>query len=166
MSFFNPIVYRIEKFLTLYNTIPTFSNLAKEAFLIYVGKSSFSFSHNVSLPSPKQFSSLQSHTFCLLQMLSVWTSLKFWRLVKLTLQQIAKIYSPKMKAFTNEKKNNVIQILKFGIGRVENIMGKGKNAGDQHFLLLSQFFLKRPPSSGLLKLRIVWQRVIMTVSVL
>ena len=34
------------------------------------------------------------------------------------------------------------QILKFVWGRVENIVGKGENAGYQHFLLFPQCFLK------------------------
>ena len=32
--------------------------------------------------------------------------------------------------------------LKFGLGRVENIVGKGENAGYQHFLLFPQCFQK------------------------
>ena len=32
--------------------------------------------------------------------------------------------------------------LKFGSGRVENIVGKGENAGYQHFLLVPQCFQK------------------------
>ena len=35
-----------------------------------------------------------------------------------------------------EDKINVIEKVKFVLGRVENIMGKGENSGDQHFLLL------------------------------
>ena len=42
----------------------------------------------------------------------------------------------KLKAFTDNK-INVTQQLKFELGRVENIMGKGENAGYQHFLLSS-----------------------------
>ena len=40
----------------------------------------------------------------------------------------------KLKAFA-EDNTNVIQKLKFALGRVENIVGKGENAGYQHFLL-------------------------------
>ena len=40
----------------------------------------------------------------------------------------------KFKAFADDKMNMVEQ-LKFVFGRVENIAGKGENAGDQHFLL-------------------------------
>ena len=34
------------------------------------------------------------------------------------------------------------QKLEFVLGRVENIVGKGENAGYQHFLLFPQYFLK------------------------
>ena len=37
----------------------------------------------------------------------------------------------------------VTQRLKFVLGRIENIVGKGENAGYQHFLLFPQYFLKR-----------------------
>ena len=43
-------------------------------------------------------------------------------------------------------------------GRVENIVGKGENAGYQHFLLLPQCFQKAS-FSGLLKVGFVWQGV-------
>ena len=42
--------------------------------------------------------------------------------------------------------------------RVENIVGKGENAGNQHFLLFPQCFQKIF-SSGLLKVGIVWLMV-------
>ena len=35
---------------------------------------------------------------------------------------------------------NVTEKLKFVMGKVENIVGKGQNAGDQHFLLFLQCF--------------------------
>ena len=41
------------------------------------------------------------------------------------------------------------------INRVENILGKGENAGYQHFLLFPQCFQKAY-FFGLLKVRIVW----------
>ena len=40
---------------------------------------------------------------------------------------------------------------KFALGRVKNIVGKGENAGYQHFLLFPQCF-QQPTYSGLLKL--------------
>ena len=41
--------------------------------------------------------------------------------------------------------------------RGENIVGKGENAGNQHFLLFPQCF-PIPPLLQLLKVMIVWQR--------
>ena len=41
-----------------------------------------------------------------------------------------------MKPFADDK-INVTQKLKFVLGRVENIVGKGENAGNQHFLLFA-----------------------------
>ena len=40
--------------------------------------------------------------------------------------------------------------------RAENIVGKGENAGNQHFLLFPQCFKKSLLSKGLLKVVIVW----------
>ena len=45
----------------------------------------------------------------------------------------------KLKAFADDK-SNVINKLKFVSGWVENIVGKGENAGYQHFPLLPQCF--------------------------
>ena len=56
----------------------------------------------------------------------------------------------KLKAFAN---NNLKMKILFGW--VENIVGKGENAGYQHFLLFSQCFLKAS-FSGSLKVSIVW----------
>ena len=47
----------------------------------------------------------------------------------------------KSKAFADDK-IIVNQKLKFDMGRVENIVGKGENAGYQHFLLFLQCFQK------------------------
>ena len=58
----------------------------------------------------------------------------------------------KMKAFADDK-INVTHILKFKLGRVENIEGKGENAGYQHFLLFPQCFLKASYPG---KLQVVW----------
>ena len=44
-----------------------------------------------------------------------------------------------LKAFADNK-INVIQRLKFALRRVENIVGKGENAGYQHFLLFPTMF--------------------------
>ena len=43
----------------------------------------------------------------------------------------------------------------FVFDRVENIVGKGENAGYQHFLLVPQCF-QEASSSGSLKAGIVW----------
>ena len=55
-------------------------------------------------------------------------------------------------------KIDVIQNQKFVLGRVENIVGKGKNSGYQHFLLFLQCFQKASFSVSL-KLVIVWKRI-------
>ena len=47
----------------------------------------------------------------------------------------------KLKAHADNK-IYVIEKLKFRLGRVENIMRKGENAGHQHFLLFPQCLLK------------------------
>ena len=60
----------------------------------------------------------------------------------------------KLKAFADDK-INVNEVLKIGLGKVENIVGKGENAGHQHFLLFPQCFQK-PSVSGSLKVGIVW----------
>ena len=55
-------------------------------------------------------------------------------------------------------KINVTEKLKLILGRVENIEGKGGNAGNQHFLLFLQCFQKAS-YTGLLKVVIVWLRI-------
>ena len=45
----------------------------------------------------------------------------------------------KLKAFADNKINGT-QKLKFDVGGVENTVGKGENAGYQHFLLFPQCF--------------------------
>ena len=62
-----------------------------------------------------------------------------------------------MKAFADNK-INATEKLKFHLERVENIVGKGKNAGYQHFLLFPQCFQKAS-DTGSLKVGIVWERV-------
>ena len=59
----------------------------------------------------------------------------------------------KMKAFADDK-TDVTEKLKFVWGRTENIVGKGENAGNQHFLLFPKSFQKAF-FSGLLKVGIV-----------
>ena len=60
----------------------------------------------------------------------------------------------KLKAFADDK-INVNEVFKIGLGKIENIVGKGENAGHQHFLLFPQCFQK-PSVSGSLKVGIVW----------
>ena len=60
----------------------------------------------------------------------------------------------KFKAFADDK-IIVTQKLKFALGRVENIVGKRENAGNQHFLLFPQCFQKAP-YTGSLKVWTVW----------
>ena len=47
----------------------------------------------------------------------------------------------KLKVFANDK-INVTEKLKLVLGRVENLVGKGENAGNQHFPLFLQCFQK------------------------
>ena len=58
-----------------------------------------------------------------------------------------------MNAFADDK-INVAEKLKFILQRVENIVGKGENAG-YHFLLFPRCFQK-PSFSRALRVRIVW----------
>ena len=60
----------------------------------------------------------------------------------------------KLKALADNK-IKLAEKLKFVLGRVENIVGKGENAGDQHFLLFPQCFQKAS-ISGSLKVGTVW----------
>ena len=60
----------------------------------------------------------------------------------------------KLKAFADDK-ITVTEKLKFVLERKENIMRKGENAGNQHFLLFPHFFLNAS-LSGLLKFGILW----------
>ena len=49
--------------------------------------------------------------------------------------------SSKLKAFA-EDSLNVVKLANFVCDGVENIVGKGENAGYQHFLLFPQWFQK------------------------
>ena len=59
-----------------------------------------------------------------------------------------------LKAFADDKLN-VAKTMFSPCDRVENIVGKGENAGYQHFLLFQQCFQKAY-STGLLKVGTVW----------
>ena len=54
------------------------------------------------------------------------------------------LYISKLRVFADHKVNET-QKLKFKIGGVENIVGKGENASYQHFLLFTQLFQKPSP---------------------
>ena len=60
----------------------------------------------------------------------------------------------KLKALADNK-IKLAEKLKFVLGRVENIVGKGENAGYQHFLLFPQCFQKAS-ISGSLKVGTAW----------
>ena len=60
----------------------------------------------------------------------------------------------KLKAFPDNKLDDA-QNIKVVFHRIENIMGKEENAGDQHFLLFPQCFQKAYSSSAS-KVVIVW----------
>ena len=49
----------------------------------------------------------------------------------------------KLKAFVDDN-FNAAQIIEFMLERVENMVGKGENAGYQHFLLFPHGFQKDP----------------------
>ena len=61
----------------------------------------------------------------------------------------------KLKRFADDK-INVTENLIFVLGQVENIVGKGENAGYQHFLLFPQCFQFSFPK--LFKVAKVWYR--------
>ena len=63
-------------------------------------------------------------------------------------------YVTKLKAFADNKLY-VAKVTMSLFDRVENAVGKGENAGNQHFLLFPQCFPKSS-SLGLSKLGIVW----------
>ena len=58
------------------------------------------------------------------------------------------------KAFADDK-FRVAKMMNFVLDRVGNIVGKGENAGNQHFLLFPQCFQKLL-SWGSIKVRIMW----------
>ena len=60
----------------------------------------------------------------------------------------------KLKAFADDNLHRV-QLMEFLFNRIENIMGKGENAGNQHFLLFPICF-QNASSLRLLKVGIVW----------
>ena len=59
-----------------------------------------------------------------------------------TLNQRTKFRLVQIVSICRRQTINMIQILSFVLGRTENIMGKGENAGYQHFLLFPKCFQK------------------------
>ena len=89
---------------------------------------------------------------------------KFWSVFSFTLYKTIMFNSlphnkildwSKFKAFADNK-INVTEKLKFVLGRVESIVGKGENAGYRHFLLLFPQFFQKASYTGSLKVGIVW----------
>ena len=60
----------------------------------------------------------------------------------------------KLKAFADNK-SNVAKPMISGFDREENIVGKGENVGNQHFLVFPQCFVKHS-SLVVLKVWILW----------
>ena len=89
-----------------------FTTLKKKAFESIVGKGEnagyqhFLLFPQCFLPFQKHTSSFESHLFCRLQMLLIWTSLKIWRLVEI-ISQGSRCRSPLSQNAT--KKINVAQ---------------------------------------------------------
>ena len=67
----------------------------------------------------------------------LFTKAQNFRLVSLPNDKI--LDWSKLKAYADDK-INVTEKLKFVLGSVENIVGKGENAGYQHFLIFPQCF--------------------------
>ena len=79
---------------------------------------------------------------------------KYLQTTNLTLPNDNFLNWAKLKAFADDKMN-VSQKLKFYLERIENTLENGVNAGDQHFLLFPQCFLKLSSSKSL-KIGFVW----------
>ena len=94
------------------------------------------------LPFPNQISIFQSHLFCHLQIPSIWTSLKLCCLGKGNPLANDKFFDWSKSTGLADNKINVTEKLKFVSGRAANIVGKGENAGSQHFLFFSTMFSK------------------------
>ena len=60
---------------------------------------------------------------------------------------------PKFKAFADDKLNAIEKLKFVFLGNVENMVGKGENAGFQHFLLFPLCFQK-PSFFGVVKSRL------------
>ena len=93
-------------------------------------------------------------------MISIWTRLRFCLWVEMEYSIVNPLPNDKildwfkLKAFADDKLN-MNQQLKFVLGREENIVGQGENAGYQHFLLFQHCFQKASFSRSS-KVEIVW----------
>ena len=106
---------------------------------------------------PKTSSSILSHIYFVPQYMCFQFGLiqKFVILLRVHPLRNDKIFEQsKLRAFEADNRN-VTKKLNFGMGGVENIVGKGENAGYQHFLLFPQCFQKATFSCSL-KVEIVW----------
>ena len=113
------------KFIDLYSYVFTGENACNQHFFLSI---------SCFLPFQAKFH-LFSHTlFCVY---GCWQ----FRVVKKvnSLLNNTFLHLSKMKAFA-EDKINMTQKLKFFLGKIENIVGNGENAGYQHFLLFPQCF--------------------------
>ena len=90
-------------------------------------------------------------SFSVFKMLSDWISVN----VQFnTLPENKILHKSKLKELADNN-INMTQKFKFILRSVENTVGKGKNAGNQHFLLFPHCFQKLSFSRSL-KVRIVW----------
>ena len=88
----------------------------------------------------------------------VWRSPKFVVWVRVNSFPNNKIVDWSKFKTSADDKIHVTENFKFVLGIVENIVGKGENAGYQHFLLFPRCFPKGS-SAGSLKVIIMWERV-------
>ena len=112
--------------LLLCHTMPTSKDSPKEAFENNVGKgeadySIFSFSQHIFYPLKKDY------TILVTMELSSASACNFN-----SLPQDKILDCSKLKPFADDK-IKVFKIMIFDFDRVENIVGKGENAGYQHF---------------------------------
>ena len=98
-------------------------------------------------------------------MISIWTRLSFCQ-VQLKVNSGASVnflpndkilHTTQLKALAEDKLTFGMMMI-FLLVRVENAVGKGENAGYQHFLFFPQCF-PNPSSFGSLKVRTVWLSV-------
>ena len=61
-----------------------------------------------------------------------------------SLHQTTRLTWSKLKAFADDK-SNVAEMIISIFDRIENIVGEGENAGNQHFLLFPQCFYRLLP---------------------